>query len=143
MKTNLEIIREACIKANPEIMALEFGCEIKDFFEGTGVVIGIQKYSNESDCYDVAYYKIPEPIIDRSPKNLNWKILGRPIRLADVLLSITTNRHGAKRGQFISDDINWEHDEVYFWNLKQDDLRHQSEETLEFLASLLNKDLIK
>ena len=56
-------------------------------------------------------------------------IIGRPIRLADVL------------GTVYPDEITNTHLAIVArWNLKQDDLTLQSQETIDFLYSLLNKE---
>lgn len=88
--TYIQNIREKCVLANPEIVALKFGCKVENFLKGTAIILKVHKYQGESDCYDVAYYKLPELIVERTPFN-NWKILGRDITLADVLLAVEKN----------------------------------------------------
>jgi hypothetical protein len=54
----------------------------------------------------------------------DFTALGRPIRLADVLWTLKTVHKG-------------EHGKDLIWNLCADDLREQSEETINFLYELL------
>ena len=117
--------------ANPEIMELRFGCEVATP-EGLKVLIGKSRTGCLLGNYRLGY---SEPYLDRDIKSL-----GRPIRLADVLLAlygtmdpraITVNT----RGQIAIDDGRAL---VYcFWNLKDDNLDHQSDETKQFLVDLL------
>ncbi len=58
------------------------------------------------------------------------KILGRPIRLADVLLA-EMNKNGDYRDTFAFEQI------TQLWNLKDDNLDHQSDKTKQFLIDLL------
>jgi hypothetical protein len=72
-------------------------------------------------------------------------ILGRPIRLADLLLAIHTHwpdsgvSIDAFKGAFLdSSGLHCEtNGEAVYWNLRADDLREQSEETIEFFYDLL------
>jgi hypothetical protein len=70
------------------------------------------------------------------------QIIGRPIRLADVLLAINNpNAVGLLTGvSGVNDDYsgNLEYEDEPLWNLRADDLNSQSEETIEFLVGLLN-----
>lgn len=91
-KNNKQECTEKIHKLIPEILELRFGCQIKDFFKGTGLIIGIEKYEDEPDCYHVAYFKIPVPNWELSPRNPNWSIIGRPIQLSDVLRAIDQNK---------------------------------------------------
>lgn len=119
--TPYEIVKKACIEANPDILKLEFGCRVKINVCGKDMDVMIDESDvvpngedgikfSDSDCYDCT------------------EILGREIRLADVLLAL-------KRG----------HSDVWgkYWNLKYDSLswhRDNQPETVEFLAKLLGKD---
>lgn len=134
---NLEIVREACVKASPAILALEFGCRIK-------CRVGKSKTVFENEFY------VGEPIFAlqegerpyfrnhlamRIPKESIVEIIGRPIRLADVLVAISDPRLiiTSHRGEF-----RWEGVESAYWDLKNDDLEKQSPECIDFLTSLLN-----
>jgi hypothetical protein len=66
-------------------------------------------------------------------------ILGRPIRLADVLLATIGKGIAVNSiGVFLSDEEGMmPHTFRAAWNLRADDLREQSDETVEFLYELL------
>lgn len=113
MKDLLEKIRAKVIEANPEIESRIRWTKVDPQFDGTD-----------------------KGVEERLPA---------PIRLADVLLAI--NRSDQRKqghewvistaGQFcdISRGYRWE---AVLWNVENDDLEKQSEETLEFLAKVLN-----
>jgi hypothetical protein len=107
-------LKEVIQKANPEIMELKFGCEV----EG---------------------YK---------------SVIGRPIRLTDVLIALNLRRDTHMKdwfavntyGLFLENKVKeitarpYAHPMIsalYSWNLKDDNLDHQSEECKEFLTNLL------
>lgn len=107
MNDKLQKIREIIIKANPEI------------------VLGEHEH-----------YAGPD-----SPPEIEVEF--RPIRLSDVLLAM--DKKGLNYlvdlgGVFVKqiaiglDKIEWTN---YSWNLKEDDLSKQSEETINFLAKVL------
>lgn len=133
---NLETIRQACIKANPSIMELGFGCEIQ--FEGKICTVLHEKYS----CVWFIWYENGIKKEACPPINHEGiKILGRPIRLADVLLAIG-KQNKVKPG------LNLYSIELEFllagadidnalWDLIKDDIREQSEESISFLSELL------
>lgn len=119
--TPLEKIRAACIAANPEIRIYETRC----------MTCG----------YGFEYCKC-------SPKRTEC-YKDRPIRLADVLLSIRNTNEPSKYysgitclGNFTEDfgeKTVWRNEEKkpISWNLRADDLEKQSEETISFLYELL------
>lgn len=125
---SLQLIREACIKANPDIMKLQFGCEIETTRDKTrGIVIAAREFDVDVMLEGVR----------RSIGNRHVVSFGRPIRLADVLLAIQKNAH----------PNNWPKIDVFGymtgpskcigWNLLSDTLTDQSDETIEFIANLL------
>ena len=146
MNKQLELIRQKCIEANPEIVELKFGCEVilkQSIFgrqkgvhgfvgatpDGIFIVFpgdGHQIYCEEENAYEV---------------------IGRPIRLADVLLAIFEGKVYEKINEvpLILDSGLFGTSTVghaiktsgYSWNLRKDDLNEQSEETINFLAKLL------
>lgn len=131
--TKLESLREVIIKANPSILDLEFGCE-------TNVGTFVGKQPDEDEWYfakaedvngerDISFYE-----------NINkLKILGRKIGIAEILLTMievtdqqTTNKEIRK--------TNYQARTMRIlakWDLKNDDLANQSDETLTFLWELL------
>ena len=126
--TDYEKLKQVIQTANPEIMAWEFGCE------------GLDKQGRKwIACIDGWYLPNGKGYMTFEP----YKILGRPIRLADVLLALWEKRIKPLegwlfvdiQGQFIS-GIDLEEKGI-FWNLKEDDLSKQSPETIKFLTELL------
>ena len=84
-------------------------------------------------CIKSSGWKLPaiegdEVVCDRC--NGSGYIQGRPIRLADVLLAISKNHKWEKD---IIDNF------LTLYNLKDDNLDHQSDETKQFLTNLLTK----
>lgn len=108
MNTNLEIIRAACIKANPEIKeraSTDTGTDSrpKIYFE----------FEDDIRLADVLL------AIDKTP---HW-MLGKWSVRSDGAIATPDN--------FMHGDI------LASWNLHKDDLTQQSPETLQFLADLL------
>lgn len=115
-------------------MEWEFGCKVED---SSGEWLLIQE-SDRKERMWCAFNGTGIHYIDLD----ECKILGRPIRLGDVLLAIRKKRdkdfnlHISREyvhfeglpGEIISKKI---------WNLKDDNLDNQSEETKQFLIKLL------
>ena len=136
---NIEIIRQACIKANPEIMELKPGCFVRDFLKGAGIVMGVEKNAGESDCYDIFCTESDHEVIWQQPRG-HLDVLGRPLKLADVLLAmepIGGTTYAADR--LINFYVDLDSNDVR-WNLRADDLTQQSDECLTFLVGLLDPD---
>lgn len=149
--TNEEIVRLACIKAQPEIVELKFGCYVKrrsngDLRNRSAGKIGfvIKKYPNPSAVGVV--FEGNETM--SAVLNNEIEIIGRPIRLADILLAIGQSKKNADmeygiraNGVFLTDfcekAVFNENDEIIAWDLKNDDLSKQSPECLQFLAGIL------
>jgi hypothetical protein len=155
----LTLIREKCIEANAEILALNFGCELErpGSTRHYRVIEEMGWGGNKDQIWinSVPFGAMPFPrpdeeAIERREITDNngeqWKIIGRPIRLADVLLTIgqvniAININGM--GAFCKYHI-W-HGEIELWslnnglpwNLRADDLNEQSDECIAFLADLL------
>lgn len=135
----IEFIRQKCIEANPEIMELKFGCGVKwrdeEFTFISGGMAGQYTLFNKR-CHAVF----------ASPSEC--EILGRDIRLADVLLAISKNKknwhsqewgvvgvelaEGGHYAHFSSNECGYAE-----WDLLTDDLTLQSPETIEFIFNLL------
>lgn len=168
MNTYIDIIRKACIATDPSILDLKFGCEVKMLLGDWYGEIGHVEYpcskcpkhklykNCTEDCDpDDAVSVVTNP--DEEPKEWifinngkDFEILGRPIRLADVLLAIAKckkNWNSEEWGvcdiqlsDFVPDFVGMDSNEKggCAWNLLQDNLTLQSEPTLEFLAKLLS-----
>ena len=129
--------------ANPETMELKFGCEIDNdsgFIEKIVADVGDGSYLMlDADNQPFRYHGIL----------LKKHIKGRPIRLADVLLAMWKAKKWFSvdwMGQFrkqAEDEFSkeWEiydgHKYYPEWNLFDDNLDHQSEETKQSLINLL------
>lgn len=154
--TDIEIIRAACVSANPEIVELKFGCEVTAFatddvvVEQRGKIIGIQLEQPYDTLVYFAYDSCPfiralKPYRENAEKTpRDYKIIGRPIHLTDVLWAIYARGPEMKTrvnlecdGQFLTWTPEVGHRLGPTWNLRNDDLSAQSEETLQFLANLL------
>src|SRR4051794_350657 len=94
----IELIREKCIASNPEIVELKFGCEIllKYGDKERKAILVSQKHVGSwivqfVECDDATFFFLSaKTITKREVTNavLANGILGRPIRLADVLLAM-------------------------------------------------------
>lgn len=143
-QTNLELVRQACIAANPDILKLEFGCEVWiDDIEGEGqysiweYIGDVDIHSNQDTLWKCAFSTFA------TVKWGNFKLegkphvlLGRPIRLADVLLAViyvAPHKDESPMQRDVNERLIIQGD----WNLFKDDLRSQSDETVAFLAELL------
>lgn len=148
---NYQALKEVIQKANPEIMELKFGCEVllkdfeKDFPNYVGIYAG-RRWNKEIDKeVDLVVHKKSghRHLVQMDKK---YEILGRPIRLADVLLAID-QKYSDGNIRFVSDGgyfWNWDletspNEYGAIWNLKDDNLDNQSEETKSFLYELLCK----
>lgn len=130
-----KIVREACIAANPSIVELKFGCEIRSL-ETKMTYMGKGVYWNAF---------LGNTFVDSGALIID-EILGRPIELADVLLAISQS--GKKLVPWVIDENGffWAKDSVnqcihvgglkVQWNLLKP-FSLQSDETKIFLAELL------
>lgn len=120
----INYIRQKCIEANPEIVELKFGCNVRleDYsafpnahgtYIGKGFASGIEKI----------YVLHPDERL--YPIDRKFKPLGRPIRLADVCLAVLKRLD-------IYPDL-----KVIRWDYRADDLEKQDEETIKFIYELL------
>lgn len=145
METNIEIIRKACIAANPSILDLTFGCEvIPKQGELSGIVIKVF----ENNTVDVICRKEIEEqkaviTLEGCPVE-RLEILGRPITLPDVLLAMNKiDAYGVgSDGRFIL-GTEWVKEKnglfAMTWNLTKS-LEDQSPECLSFLAELFTNN---
>lgn len=157
---NIEIIRKACIEANPSILDLVFGCELLTPF---GNVIFVDTYgkTERKEADTIAYIQNGELFTrDVSEKGFDYffEIIGRKIGLADVLLAMAHNlvdlgasvsfknanfvhlfpQGASKKEEYISVAGVSVDTRRANWDLKNDNLEDQSEETLSFIAELLS-----
>lgn len=123
----LQQLREVIIKTQPEIMELKFGCHL--LFGDVRTCF----LSLENDGHQDFYYIFPRVNGVDSVYPNQVVILGRPIRLVDIVLAISEIESGmsAKRFDEVCMRI------IQFYNLLDDDLNHQSEAFINFLHGLL------
>jgi len=128
----LEKIRAKCIEVNPEIVELKFGCEIA--LKGVRKHFYLSGDSNGSHHLAIGGVEIPlsnKWFVD------NCKIIGRPIRLADVLLAIGAidgvHATVSTKGQIDVHPFNGD----TVWNLRKDSAEDQSPECIAFISSIL------
>lgn len=133
--SDLEIIKQACIRANPELLKPCFGCKVKLEVRGDdGIILQESPYHDDSDPQWIYYnYNLQKVYIKKFTDN---EILGCPITLADVLLAIRALIHT----EVIEPDLSIAIDDLVnqYWDLTKP-LESQSEETLNFLAKLLHE----
>lgn len=164
MKTKhslIENIRKEVIKANPSILDLKRGCFIKIEDFGIGEfsdhwINGKSPIHHETGGYYVikhgmgwdGYYCDKKCIYTISDgvkqENKDVEILGRTIGIADVLLAINKNYNHIvelrSSGEILLQKISGgDIDYVSDWDLKNDNLESQSEETLLFINNLLTQ----
>lgn len=133
MKPNLKIIKDACIKANPNILKLEFGCFVQD--KATEEILPVAM--PHSWARGVAVVMTKNELIHWEGDD--YRILGRPIRLADVLFTLSQIGNVTRGANYLVNIVQ-SGDDVWIdvrWNLRDDILDHQSPETIQFLAELL------
>lgn len=153
----IEYIRERCIEANPSIKDLILGCEINitdiHFMCSKAITASQNPLKVLTVTSDPNVYLILTKI---GIEHFKWRdidlyceIIGRPIRLADVLLAIEQEEFASgftahPDGELIFNDYLSDDGEDGScsgdWNLIKDDLTLQPQETIDFLYSLLNKE---
>lgn len=150
---NLDIIRAACIKANPEIASDTRGYKQEQLDEAYREYLAICKQVADEDAPQSRTWALPALAFERV-KNLSAALVifqDRPVRLADVLLAIGEKAEGPvdyaidAYGRFRKREndglFNWvkipDGLTIVVWNLRLDDVSLQSEPTKAFLAELL------
>lgn len=149
MQNKLEVIKQKCIEANPSIMELGFGCEIEKDGEiyKLAVETDLSLFSKTTENFWFCVSSKGQAV--SLEKNVRTTILGRPIRLADVLLAIREKNkenwlwqkwldgsHQAKKSIVSLIDYDG-------WNLLKDNLTDQSQETIDFLSNLLKENKMR
>lgn len=146
---DLQKLKEVIQKANPEIMELKFGCEVevKTYSGNVTKVIYLDEggsgvyVSHPSLKSKTAFFEKFDYSIAGFKKYILKEILGRPIRLADVLLAIKADVYIDSDGFFlIMLDDNDVRKVGAKWNLQKNNLDDQSPETIKFLLDLLCKE---
>lgn len=128
----IEYIWAKCIEANPSIKDLKMGCKLDE----NGRILNIL-YS------DISLVKVIDEEgkiegFSRSDWAHTMQIIGREIRLADVLLALSKVGAVTNGGKYLINIVSDGNSHIdYRWNLLKDSLTEQSEETIEFIYSLL------
>ena len=151
MTDNYQKLREIIIAANPEIMELKFGCEVS---AGKVILCELRELTNDYavNVIDNNGYSRTYIVTDIYSEQYQNQILGREIRLADVLNAIRKIRlrnivDFGKRFTELT-DIDYSPESLYFfvvenWNLAQDSLYWHKEhqpKTVKWLEELLIKE---
>jgi hypothetical protein len=132
----LTLIRQKCIKANPEITRV--------IATDTTVLLGCSNCANDWYCTSAEELNAAlqhKGRIGRTFCSKKFMHLGhgrlRPIRLADVLVAIDKRKSYGEYATIASNG--WFHfdAERSWWNLRKNDLTEQSEECILFLYDLL------
>lgn len=149
----LKELEQEIIKANPSILDLKFGCIIRknkdhcitsEESEERPIFISISEYGSQFFWAKFDKYEAPQAI---NTDEFDIEIIGRPIRLSDVLYMFlshaisewSVNSSGAfERWKYHGEPLMWELKEYGpAWKMNQDDLSLQSEDTIDFLFNLI------
>jgi len=151
MNDKLKLIREKIIEANPEIVKLKFGCEFQMCAGRVFTFFGMDCFNDGNRVYYLTDEKVVVGQMFSKKAIENWKIIGRPITLSDILLAIdkadpyypivvtqNCSMLGTYRGtmQSISDYPGQTWTDVVKWNPKKT-LENQSKKYINFLYKLL------
>ncbi|HDY66718.1 MAG TPA: hypothetical protein ENH85_02885 [Candidatus Scalindua sp.] len=138
---NIDKLKKVIQEANPEIMELNEGCEViygDEISDPSPVLLGMYKMSFDET-------KVFNPY-NKDDSGYLIEILGRPIRLADVLIAIEKANLEYPISIYASGEcyrsFGFEHDgkeRLFDWNSKDNNLDNQSDECKEFLIKLLVK----
>jgi hypothetical protein len=135
-------IREKCIAANPEIVELKEGCQV---IVGDGKLRHTIYGINDGNKRFMAFLNKPfrEDLLANTFYDCEFsgdaegvEILGRPIRIADVLLSHRMKYSEAGYIEYNRETVSIV-DGAFAWNLRADELEQQPEETVDFIYQLL------
>lgn len=138
MEKKIEEIRKACISRNPSILDLEFGCEVTIKKAGLCIV------TNKPILNEASFFARMKLGAEGNTPFATYtdditSIIGRPIRLSDVLLALKYNIfHIQKYPNYARLSYTTKtHVGGFDWNLAQDDLTKQSPETLNFIFEVI------
>jgi hypothetical protein len=152
----IEYIRKACIEANPEIVELKFGCEviiedepaliINTFTKGRW---GYWEIQYQRDIMHERYKWKNSRLKGNYLRSEFTKIIGRPIRLSDVLVLVAHTVPAPKSEATLMNEKVMSNKFKLFdqringvvsrWEWKDDNLEHQTPETIDFIFNLLNQ----
>lgn len=135
-KEKIEKIRQICITANPEIAELKFGCELGGLAPVLGRTYFLSKAETEQayflDVYPEKWIDIKDhpwyTIMVNKPAVITYEVIGRPIRLADVLFALVSSPDG---------NGNVRETVTNLWFLDMDDLIRQPDDVLDIILNVL------
>lgn len=130
----IEAVRRACVRANPEIVELKFGCDIVDENKHRYTFLHFSPMQLAAMDFTTANVFDGEVVRGITFRISKTKIIGRPVRLADVLLAIEKKDAGYGEEEWMLNRMMFGSDK---WNLLKD-MEDQSDETLEFISRMLN-----
>lgn len=125
-------LKQAIQVANPDILALAFGCEVWIHLRNTKDLFPT-RIIDYLPAVNLLYYDAGKELKTCTQEEV-YIVLGRPIRLADVLLA---QELPDKRGQTELENALNCYRFLQRWNLHDDNLEHQSEEVKDLLYRLL------
>jgi len=147
----IEAIRKACVKVNPEIVELKFGCKLKLIYENcsSNEIVLYAEFSKKNNIVPSSILLLSDQIMQPVTENkftfdgidiYKYKIIGREIGLADVLMTIR-KIHWYKNWEIIKTFRTTMLDELCdLWNLTKP-FSIQSEETIRFIYLLLQNNV--
>src|SRR5882757_438638 len=130
---HIQTLREACIKANPEIVELKFGAKVKlldyeKYPDAWGIYAGKQFWKSGERDRDLVLH----PDAKLYPMDKKYEVIGRPIRLSDVLLAWHSQGEKELREGKIPTPMQGMYGKIAVkWNLRKDDLTEQSDGCVE------------
>ena len=125
-------LREAIIKAVPEIMELKLGCKVKDIFGKDCRYCG-HRTDDESEHREFQVLDYDGILGEIEENDFNGVTIGRPITLADVLRASQDIMSKGNDNSVFEEDME---NIVMNWNLKEP-LSNQSQPVKDFLYNLL------
>lgn len=124
----IAIIREKVIEVVPEIVELKMGCDVEIVIGSLACPATIVQKNYAGNWLvliagQTATYKAKQI----------YKIIGRPIRLAEILLTVQSPSCGVMEASYELVDPSYGHT----WDIRKDDLTLQGEATVDFIYELL------
>lgn len=139
MKTReqkLADIREACIKVNPEIVELKFGCQL-DLAGFHCTIVNAWPKHKRYLVINLTEPKTKWYTEGQLKYTQAFKIIGRDVKLSDLLYTIKSICLSVDGRDEYAEAYNSKNELVRFWNLLKDSLNDQSDECVDFIYSLL------
>lgn len=132
IEEKVKFVREKCIEANPEIVELKFGCEIEHpIGSKKGIIIS---HSLTLRAKQDMFLVLKKGSTFYLVKHAITKIIGRPIRLADILLAL--QEEDGKEWNIRIGSVGV-YKVVAAYNLRDDNFDHQTNEMKEFIWEIL------